>query len=305
MVRRSTARRHPYMIQEAIVPRIYDQTLDCVIYLYPSRKEAEAGEGIGGSGFLLGVQCESRPHEWWFYAVTNRHVIDKGHLVIRLNTKDGKTDFVETDIGSWEFHASEDLAMCAIKLSRAHKAAIIQSSRIVHEVFTRTKPPLIVGPGSDVSLLGRFIGHDGKQRNWPTVRFGSISMMPTEPIYNSHTDKSNPAFLVEVRSMGGYSGSPVLAFVPQFADIEVTPTDGTEKPHVQYRRVEMEPTHDEAATWLLGVVCGHVHAGAPVSLETDKWGGSEAVPTEFFAEFNTGMAIVNTSMETRRLARCR
>jgi hypothetical protein len=63
------------------MPRIRDEILDCVIYLYRSVHEAEEGINIGGSGFLVGVACESLgPNDAHVYAITNKHVIDDGAI---------------------------------------------------------------------------------------------------------------------------------------------------------------------------------------------------------------------------------
>ena len=61
-------------------------------------------------------------------------------------------------------------------------------------------------------MIGRFINHEGKQKNLPTVRFGNISMMPDEPIADEN-DIQQESFLVECRSIPGYSGSPVFVLI--------------------------------------------------------------------------------------------
>jgi len=70
----------------------------------------------------------------------------------------------------------------------------------------------IIGVGDEVLMLGRFINREGLQKNSPTARFGHISQMPGDPI-----DAQEEAFLCEVRSIGGYSGSPVF-LIPSFDD---------------------------------------------------------------------------------------
>jgi len=98
------------------MPRIRDEFLDCVIYLYPDRSAAETGEKIGGSGFLVGVQSKGLPQNFWFlYAVTNKHVINGGATTIRFTTTDGKTDVLETDERAWVHHPSgDDLSVCLV-----------------------------------------------------------------------------------------------------------------------------------------------------------------------------------------------
>jgi hypothetical protein len=66
------------------------------------------------------------------------------------------------------------------------------------------------GVGDDVYMIGRFINHEGKARNTPSARFGNISMLPGEPIYVDSNTQPQESFAVELRSMCGYSGSPVF-----------------------------------------------------------------------------------------------
>src|SRR5438876_12389505 len=71
-----------------------------------------------------------------------------------------------------------------------------------------------MGIGDEVFMVGRFINHEGTQQNKPSVRFGHIAMMPGEPITNPKTGFRQNCYLVDCRSMGGYSGSPVFV-MPQ------------------------------------------------------------------------------------------
>jgi len=62
-------------------------------------------------------------------------------------------------------------------------------------------------------MVGRFIGHDGHQRNTPAVRFGNIAMMPDEKI-KAADGTEQEGFLVELRSVPGCSGSAVYIYSP-------------------------------------------------------------------------------------------
>jgi len=69
-----------------------------------------------------------------------------------------------------------------------------------------------IGPGDDVFVVGRFINSQGKVRNIPSVRFGNIAQMPHEPIEQKRVfgEFQQESFLVEARSISGFSGSPVF-----------------------------------------------------------------------------------------------
>src|SRR4051812_48256541 len=96
-----------------------------------------------------------------------------------------------------------------------------------------------VGPRHRLNLLiGRFVNQEGKEQNIPTVRFGHLSQMPIEPIeYDGILQES---FLCEIKSIGGFSGSPVfLAPVTEFGrpNVSILKTEakllGVDWAHIQ------------------------------------------------------------------------
>jgi hypothetical protein len=78
-----------------------------------------------------------------------------------------------------------------------------------------------IGPGDDVFVVGRFINREGKQKNIPSVRFGNIAQMPGEPLFLDD-GKELECFLIEGRSISGFSGSPVFIHIspeaPEFPE---------------------------------------------------------------------------------------
>jgi hypothetical protein len=75
------------------MPWIEPQYLECSAYLHPTKKHAEAGSSIGGSGFVVGIDVGKpkanyavRPQV--LCVVTNKHLIDNGNTVVRPNTID-------------------------------------------------------------------------------------------------------------------------------------------------------------------------------------------------------------------------
>ena len=71
-----------------------------------------------------------------------------------------------------------------------------------------------IGPGDDVFTVGLFTKMTGTNRLVPIVRTGNIAMMPDEKISgikigNKWTGEVE-AYLIEARSIGGISGSPVF-----------------------------------------------------------------------------------------------
>ncbi len=185
--------------------RISDEILQMSFFVYKSFVGARTGESSGGSGFLVSVRYPEHPGYGSVYAVTNAHVIEgcSANVVLRLNTKNKGICFETTAQSDWRKHPTEDIAVLLLKLNWE----VFEYVTFPIEWFMTAKRMEYVnlGIGDDTFMVGRFIGHEGKQKNLPTVRFGNISMMPEEPI---KFPKRPPAkmFLVECRSISGYSG---------------------------------------------------------------------------------------------------
>ncbi len=195
------------------MPRIADAYIDNAVYIYSTAEDAEIGKGIGGSGFLVHVPFPKDKKFQQTYVITNRHVVlSTATPVIRLNRIDGSTSSLVTRQQDWMLHPDgDDVAVLPIPLNRTE----VRCMSIGIELFVTEK--LIededIGIGDDTIMVGRFIGHDGRQKNTPAVRFGNIAMMPHEKI-RAATGSEQEGFLVELRSMPGYSGSAVYIYSP-------------------------------------------------------------------------------------------
>jgi hypothetical protein len=252
------------------MPRISDVFLNCVLYLYPDRTSAQSGARVGGSGFFVGLplDVEIRPGQVYYSAVivTNKHVANHGNSVARINTNDGSFDIVELDERSWLFHKDHDLAISPIELSFE-----LQWSLVVwpHDFMLRDGiESLKIGPGDECFVVGRFVNHEGRQRNTPTVRFGPIAQMPNEKI-KFDDGSEQESFLVEARSLPGYSGSPVFIYIPAFDGA------GVERGNFSWRR----------GPWLLGV--DHCRLRDRIKVMHRKTG--KPVDDDWYVEANTGM----------------
>ena len=69
-----------------------------------------------------------------------------------------------------------------------------------------------LGVGDDLMVISRHVGYQGKVQNRPVLHSGMISLSPPEDVYNPETQQDEPSFLIEARSWGGFSGSPVLGY---------------------------------------------------------------------------------------------
>jgi len=114
--------------------------------------------------------------------------------------------------------------------------------------------------GDDVVLIGLFPNRYGDRRNLPIVRAGIIAAMPEEKF--RFRGKWIDAYLIETRSIGGLSGSPVFLY-------------------------RYGSRSNESQTWLLGVVRGHYGAvstdivdAEDAGVETANMGISVVTPAE-------------------------
>jgi hypothetical protein len=191
------------------MPPLDQSVLNCSFYLYPSEETAEAGATLGGSGFVV-VVSEHYGKRGLLYAVTAGHVIGQANT-LRFNRKNGPPYFVTIPEHRWHRSLTHDIAATSLFGVPSEELEIflmplglgLTRERAIEEGIT---------VGDDVFIVGRFLGHDGRERNLPTARFGNIAMMPLQPIENRITGLAQESFLVEVRSVSGYSGSPVFMY---------------------------------------------------------------------------------------------
>ncbi len=200
------------------MPRIPTIITNSVIYLYSDQDAADTGEDFGGSGFLFGIETTPIPASH-LYAITAAHVIHDGFTVVRINlrhdsSKQERTESLPFTKDDWIIDPINDLAVCPLPPDfnpQKFSFSVIDKRFIIsHEDFVTND----IGPGDEVVYIGRFKQHAGRIMNMPSVRFGHISMNPSEEepiIYElGGKEKRQPAFLVEARSRSGYSGSPVF-----------------------------------------------------------------------------------------------
>lgn len=199
------------------MPRIRDDFLRCVFYLYPSARAAEEGQRTGGTGFFVTapIEADEPGHDaYWHapYAVTNAHVINGGNLYVRANTRDGKVNIIRTEDAAWLRgpNGADFAILRGAPAPETHEFHTIRySSFLTREVVDGWD----IGPGDDIFFVGRFVNHEGRQKNTPSVRFGNIAMMPGERIKVSGIS-AQESYLIEARSIPGYSGSPVFVYIP-------------------------------------------------------------------------------------------
>lgn len=261
-----------FIIPEVEMARIPDNYLDCAVYLYPSEKAAREGERAGGSGFMFAIRSKRLDDLFFPYIVTNSHVIREGNsLTVRINNVNNGHVILQSEPHHWFHHPDgDDIAVMPVGLHpNIYKITwMVEGQLLTKEAIDRFN----IGIGDDVVMVGRFINHEGRERNLPALRFGNVSMMPLEPIKHPTRGINQECFLVEMRSIGGYSGSPCIIVYDSSM-----PRPG----------ILTNPLQRQLNFWLLGINCGHIQDYYKVIEET-----GEEHPEKLRVKMNTNMSIV-------------
>jgi hypothetical protein len=289
VTRYSWPNRMAYQVWERSVPRIADSYNDCAVYIYQSMLDARIGEHFGGSGFLCHVPFQTNTNWSELYVVTNWHVVKKAKTpVIRLNRKDGFTECIEAAMDNWFQHPDGD-DIAVFPLRTEYETLNIYSFSVADFVSPEKIADEDIGIGDDTVMIGRFVNHEGTQRNSPAVRFGNIAMMNHEKIVNEETGVEQEAFLVEVRSLPGYSGSAVLIYSPCAMNDMSTRRRGLKReglpPQGEMPSEGFFAQLSPKGPFLLGIDFCHINRRGIVR---DRFG--KAVTEGWYVDENTGMA---------------
>ena len=249
------------------MPRISDQILRSIVYLYPSEAEAWAGERAGGSGFVAWIEGEDEAGH--YYVVTASHVVrEGGSPVARFNTPDDRTHVLPFPADAWFHHPDgDDVAIAVLPAEEFYRLGLTGVPPMLFvdpELMEREN----LGPGDECFFVGRFMAHDGGvERNFPSVRFGNLATPLTRIPHDRGFDQES--FLVESRSLSGYSGSPVFIYSAAVVSLNAT---------------EMQ-TIATSQIFLLGLDWSHLNDYEPVL------GGDKKTPVEpkEFVKRNAGM----------------
>src|SRR5713101_118387 len=192
--------------------RIRDELLECVVFL-GIPKATKGHFTIGGTAFFVSLPSASTPGSIFIYLVTARHCIEEAaktgdNLWIRINTKAGGSTWAELNV---EWHVPDDPAIDVAVLplmpdQATFKYKVLPSELFVNETISATKG---IGLGDELLVTGLFPPRSGAHRNLPIARAGILAGMPDEPFIDEN-GRPYDAYLAEMRSIGGLSGSPVF-----------------------------------------------------------------------------------------------
>lgn len=211
------------------------------------------------------------------YLITNIHVAQTGNRTVRINTIDGGAETIEVPASDWINHPDGD-DMVAAELDLQPQWAVTPLDWSELAVTGSRMAELNMGVGDEVFMLGRFISHRGLELNQPLARFGNIAMMPGDPVKDGR-GLLVEAFLVEMRSLSGYSGSPGFVYMGP----------GTYRGNGTMMRFYSE------TIGLMGIDTGHKVTMAEVRQKPD------GARTDLEVPLNTGISIVAPVWKIREL----
>jgi hypothetical protein len=155
------------------------------------------------------------------YVVTAQHCIGKLYepdehgnprdVRVSINRHEGPPALIKAAYSEWWYHPDTrqvaDVAVLEVGLDE--RIYDYTWGGVEHFIATekliREKE---IGVSDEVAVVGLFRNHTGRRRNIPIVRIGNIAAMPEEPVWTQYGNID--AYLIEARSIGGLSGSPVF-----------------------------------------------------------------------------------------------
>ncbi len=201
--------------------RIADIVKECVLFVGTGEpiNETEQVVTLRGTAFFIGVPSEEHDDRFYTYIVTAKHVFDMlplEHAFLRANLKNGGAKVLPLDKSHWHFHPSDvtaDVAMVQVGVGEDLDYKYIAPDLIIgSDALAENADISGIGIGDEVYTVGLFAHHFGAGRNIPIVRVGHIAMMDEDlvPVRDGDKTKMVEAILIEARSIGGLSGSPVF-----------------------------------------------------------------------------------------------
>jgi len=256
--------------------RVPDQIKKCVLFVgLPGMPDPE----YRGTGFIVTVAGANQNH--FAFMVTARHVaehLEGKDFYIRANRKDGTAVALRgLPDNPWWYHPNErEEVDAAVTIFSPQRLAELDVEHIPIVMFADSEAieRRDIGIGDEVFVTGLFTKITETTKNIPIVRTGSVAMLPGEKI--PFGDKLIYADLIELRSFGGLSGSPV--FVRETVQI----------PHQLFtKRGQVVPLWGMGPFWFFGSIIGHWDEPAnftPLQKEAVNMGVSPIVPAHKIKE---------------------
>lgn len=176
---------------------------------------------------------------YWTYVVTAEHVISgllekKWDIWIRFNLTNGTAGEMRVDSKYWKFYPDElGVSDVAVLPLSTDPVPLKETNELVKfdiapiplngdHAMSATRTIIEdkhIGTGDEINIVGLFRSHYGKMRNVPIVRTGNIAQLDGDPVFTKFKGFID-GYLIEARSIGGLSGSPVYVNMPPLRFLE-------------------------------------------------------------------------------------
>jgi hypothetical protein len=201
--------------------RIPDEYLKCVAFVGETNSSDPTGVNgdLHATGFLVSLPCQ-RPElagQQLVYFVTAKHVandLSGRNIYFLVNTREGTTAAIPGVLSpryghaTWWLHPSDKTADVAVTQVGITPNLDIKTIEIDRLGTSERLKKFEIGVGDEVFFMGLFTPASNNSRVLPIVRHGSLAMMPSEQIQTEIGFAD--VYLIEARSIGGISGSPVF-----------------------------------------------------------------------------------------------
>jgi len=281
-----------WLFQESQV-QVADEIRKCSAFI---GVQTQRGFSALGSGFL-GIMGQDGFE--FVYLVTAAHVVwpehssnrsnaepPQGAIDVRFNKQDGSPHIIKTKQSDWIFHSDRHVDLAALPLGFFDAPPPANfDTKIVNIRGMAVTPERIekfgISLGDEIFIVGAFVGRVGERKNIPIIRVGNIAAMPEEPIAFGSPKKA--AYLIETRSLGGISGSPVF--------VNLQPTRINQTPRAAKIPDPVDATRQQEVLpyALLGIVLG-AHSGQYSDDFVSEGDTDIKVPKD--ADFNAGISVV-------------
>jgi hypothetical protein len=195
--------------------RVPELVLNCVAFIGEVAHKNPDGSVDGdlhATGFFVSVPLTEERNPRAVYFVTARHVakdLQGRELYLLVNKTGGGVTHIRHFGGNTMLvHPTDPTADVALIQIGFQGDADIGSVGVEEFGTPERLRYLNIGIGDEVQSTGLFTPVAGEKRNIPIVRTGNLAMMPQEQIQTELGFAD--VYLVEARSIGGLSGSPVF-----------------------------------------------------------------------------------------------
>jgi hypothetical protein len=210
-----TVRNGRFRIERRSDPRVRvpEVMLKCVGFIGEvTHRDGDKVDGdLCATGFFVSVPSVNLPGTYCYF-VTAKHVatdLANSEVYFVVNKRGGGTTRMNGVGDAWHLHPTDKTADVAVTQMAMTPDADMIAVPLGDFVTPEDIRNQTIGIGDEVFATGLFTPVTGSRGLLPIVRHGNIAMIPNEQIQTELGFAD--VYLVEARSIGGLSGSPVWA----------------------------------------------------------------------------------------------